>query len=62
MAARALGVSPAALGRWIESGDLPVVLSAEGHLEVPVPALIDLRGSVDADRADGPRAMRSFRR
>jgi hypothetical protein len=55
MAARVLGVSHTALGRWIESGDLPVVLSAEGRVEVPVSALIDLRESVDADRADGPR-------
>jgi hypothetical protein len=55
MAARVLGVSHTALGRWIESGDLPVVLSATGRVEIPVPALIDLRESVDADRADGPR-------
>jgi hypothetical protein len=55
MAARVLGVSHTALGRWIESGDLPVVLSATGRVEIPVPALIDLRESVDADRVDGPR-------
>jgi hypothetical protein len=55
MAARVLGVSHTALGRWIESGDLPVVLSPAGRVEIPVPALIDLRESVDADRADGPR-------
>lgn len=55
MAARALGVSHTALGRWIESGDLPVVLSATGRVEIPVPTLIDLWESVDADRIDGPR-------
>jgi hypothetical protein len=55
MAARVLGVSHTALGRWIESGDLPVVLSAAGRVEIPVPALLDLRESVDADRVDGPR-------
>jgi hypothetical protein len=55
MAARVLGVSHTALGRWIESGDLPVVLSAAGRVEIPVPALIELRESVDADRTDGPR-------
>jgi hypothetical protein len=55
MAARVLGVSHTALGRWIESGDLPVVLSVAGRVEIPVPALLDLRESVDADRVDGPR-------
>ncbi len=55
MAARVLGVSHTALGRWIDSGDLPVVLSAAGRVEIPVPALIELRESVDADRTDGPR-------
>ncbi len=55
MAARALGVSHTALGRWIKSGDLPVVLSAAGRVEIPVPALLDLRESVDTDRVDGPR-------
>jgi hypothetical protein len=55
MAARALGVSHTALGRWIESGDLPVVLSAAGRVEIPIPALLDLREFVDADRVDGPR-------
>jgi hypothetical protein len=55
MAARVLGVSHTALGRWIKSGDLPVVLSAAGRVEIPVPALMDLRESVDADRVNGPR-------
>ena len=55
MAARVLGVSHTALGRWIESGDLPVVLSVAGRLEIPVPALLDLWEAVDADRTDGPR-------
>ncbi len=55
MAARVLGVSHTALGRWIASGDLPVVLSAAGRIEIPVPALIELRESVDTDRVDRPR-------
>lgn len=55
LAARVLGVSHTALGRWIASGDLSVVLSATGRVEIPVPALIDLRESVEADRADAPR-------
>lgn len=53
LAARVLGVSHTALERWIEAGDLPVVHSASGRVEVPVPALAELRESVDADRAAG---------
>lgn len=55
LAARVLGVSHTALERWIGSGDLPVVYSPAGRVEVPVPALVDLRESVELDRADGPR-------
>ncbi|WP_259310839.1 hypothetical protein [Capillimicrobium parvum] len=55
LAARALGVSHTALERWIRGGDLPVVPSKSGRVEVPVPALLDLRESVDADRAQRPR-------
>jgi hypothetical protein len=55
MAARLLGVSHTALERWVTSGDLPVVYTAAGRVEVPVSALADLRESIDADRADGPR-------
>ncbi|HMJ32598.1 MAG TPA: hypothetical protein VK501_01675 [Baekduia sp.] len=55
LAARTLGVSHAALERWIKAGDLPVVYSAAGRTEIPVPALLDLRESIDRDRADGPR-------
>jgi hypothetical protein len=54
-AARILGVSHTALDRWIKSGDLPVVYTASGRVEVPVPALLDLRESIDRDRPDGPR-------
>lgn len=53
LAARILGVSHTALHRWIKAGDLPLVYSPEGRLEVPVPALLDLYESVEADRADG---------
>jgi hypothetical protein len=55
LAARVLGVSHTALDRWVKSGDLPVVYSPVGRVEVPVPALLDLRDSVDADRAGGSR-------
>jgi hypothetical protein len=55
LAARILGVSHTALDRWIKAGDLPLVYSANGRVEVPVPALLDLYESVEADRADGDR-------
>jgi hypothetical protein len=55
LAARVLAVSHTALDRWIKTGDLPVIYSAKGRVEVPVPALLDLYDAVDAGRADSPR-------
>ena len=55
LAACVLGVSHTALDRWIKGGDLPVVYSPEGRLEVPVPALLELYEAVEAERADSPR-------
>jgi hypothetical protein len=55
LAARALGVSHTALDRWVKTGDLPVVYSPEGRVEVPVPALLDLYEAVQAERAAGPQ-------
>lgn len=55
LAARVLGVSHTALDRWIKAGDIPIVYSSAGRLEVPVPALMDLNESVEADRANGHR-------
>jgi hypothetical protein len=55
LAARVLGVSHTALDRWIKGGDLPVVYSSKGRMEVPVPALLDLYETVEAQRAEGPR-------
>jgi len=55
LAARVLGVSHTALERWIKAGDIPVVYSPAGRLEVPVPPLMDLYESVEADRANGHR-------
>jgi hypothetical protein len=52
-AARTLGVSHTALDRWIASGDLPVVYTPSGRTEIPVPALLDLREAIEADRASG---------
>lgn len=55
LAARVLGVSHTALDRWIKAGDVPVVYSSKGRLEVPVPALLDLHDAVESDRAEGAR-------
>jgi hypothetical protein len=55
LAARVLGVSHTALDRWIRRGDLPVVYSPKGRMEVPVPALLDLHETVEAQHAEGPR-------
>jgi len=57
LAARILGVSHTALDRWIRSGDIPVVYSTSGRLEVPVPALLDLRDSLESGRANSTRRV-----
>lgn len=55
LAARFLGVSHTALGRWIEAGDVPLVYNPRGRHEVPVPALLALRERVDEERRRGTR-------
>jgi hypothetical protein len=55
LAARVLRVTHTALDRWIKAGDLPVVYSSKGRVEVPVPALLDLYEAVESDRHEGPR-------
>lgn len=55
LAARVLGVSHTALERWIRAGDVAVVYSPAGRLELPLDALLDLRESVEAERARRPR-------
>lgn len=54
-AARLLGVSQTALDRWINSDDVPVVLTANGRREVPSDALVDLLDRVDRRRGDGAK-------
>ena len=39
LAARILGVSHTALDHWTKAGDLPLVYSAQGRVEVPVTAV-----------------------
>lgn len=55
LAGRALGVSHAALGRWIKTGDVPVLYTAKGRTEVPVAALLELVEAIQVDRPDGAR-------
>jgi hypothetical protein len=57
LAAGFLGVSHTALNRWIDSGDVPAVLTATGRKEVPIPALCDLRRQVERERASGRRRL-----
>jgi hypothetical protein len=54
LAARVLGVSHTALERWIKIGDLPVLHSPKGRVEVPVPALLDLYEAMEAERSERP--------
>lgn len=53
MAARLLSVSQTALDRWIDSGDVPAVLTPVGRHEVPLPALVDLVDAVEERRSYG---------
>jgi hypothetical protein len=52
LAARALGVTHTALNRWIQAGDVPVVYTPDGHLEVPVSALLRLREAVEVEQVE----------
>ncbi|MBK8293835.1 MAG: hypothetical protein IPK93_03310 [Solirubrobacterales bacterium] len=56
LAGRFLGVSHTALGKWIKSGDLPVVFNRKGRVEIPVSALLDLHEAVEAERSHGSRS------
>lgn len=53
--ARFMGVSHAALSRWIKSGDLPTVHATNGRQELPVPMLLDLHEQVNEERQLGKR-------
>lgn len=53
LAARCLGVSHTALDRWIKDGDLPLVYSGNGRMEIPVPALLELYETVEQTRKQG---------
>ncbi|MBI4897595.1 MAG: hypothetical protein HY827_04420 [Actinobacteria bacterium] len=55
-AACVLNVSPAALGSWTRSGDLPLVMNENGRNEFPTGYLIDLAIAIDRERGAGGRA------
>jgi hypothetical protein len=60
LAAQFLGVSHTALNRWIASGDVPVVHTAGGREEVPIPVLSDLRTRVTRERESGRRRLHTL--
>ena len=53
MAARLLNVSQTALDRWIDSGDVPVVMTRSGRQELPLHVLVAFVESVDERRRSG---------
>lgn len=57
LAAQLLGVSHTALNRWIERGDIPLVINREGRRQVPVPVVIDLYERIEQERAAGRRQL-----
>jgi DNA-binding transcriptional MerR regulator len=52
-ASRILGVSQTALDRWVESGQIPVVVNPRGRREVPRQVVIELRESIDRLKSKG---------
>lgn len=56
LAASLLGVSHTALARWVKAGDLQLVYTAAGRMEVPVAALLDLYEAVERERESGRRS------
>lgn len=46
-AARILGVSQTALDRWVDAGQVPVVLTPHGRREVPRQFVVELREAID---------------
>lgn len=53
MAARLLNVSQTALDRWIDSGDVPVVMTRSGRRELPLRVLVEFVESVTTRRRSG---------
>jgi hypothetical protein len=57
LAARLLGVSHTAIQKWIDAGDIPVVIDVSGRRGVPVAALVDLHEAITAERESGQRRL-----
>lgn len=53
LAAELLGLSHTGLRRWIERGDIPLVYTESGRVEVPVATLLDLHEQVEDERDAG---------
>jgi hypothetical protein len=45
------------LQRWIDAGDVPVVVAPSGKQEVPIPALVDLYEATSSARDSGRRRL-----
>ena len=52
-AARALGIAPPSLSRWLDAGEIASVLTPEGRREVPLDELIALLDEVEHARSQG---------
>lgn len=52
-AARLLGVSPPSLKRWLDSGDIPTVLTRQGRREIPIADIAELVLEADELRQQG---------
>lgn len=57
LASRLIGVSHTALQRWIDAGDVPLVVTRSGKQEVPIPALLDLYEWTSSARDSGRRRL-----
>jgi hypothetical protein len=54
VAARALGISQTALGKWIQRGEISTVLAPNGRRRVPLRELLELAVAVDEHRSEHP--------
>lgn len=54
VAARALGISQTALGKWIQRGEISTVLAPNGRRRVPLREVLELAIALDQHRAEHP--------
>lgn len=55
VAARALGITPPSMSRWLDGGEIASVLTPEGRREVPLDEVIALLDEVERARSQGSR-------